>query len=53
MGDLSYDEACWPFKGRVWFHIYNANKLAKFHLKLFQIYEAKSCYIYAYDFYTG
>ena len=37
--DLSYDEACCPVKGRVWFCIYNANKLAKFHLKLFQICE--------------
>ena len=51
--DLSYDEACWSFKGRVWFHIYNANKVAKFHLKLFQICEAKSGYICAFDIYTG
>ena len=51
--DLSYDEACCPFKGRVLFHIYNANKLAKFHLKLFQICEAKSGYICAFDIYTG
>ena len=38
--DISYDEACCPFKGRVQFHIYNANKMAKFHLKLFQVCEA-------------
>ena len=37
--DLSYDNVCCPFKGRVQFHIYNANKEAKFHLKLFQIHE--------------
>ena len=45
--DLSYDEACCPFKGRVGFHIYNANKLAKLHIKVFQICEAKSDYICA------
>ena len=51
--NLSYDEACCPFQGRVQFHIYNANKLARFHLKLFQICEAKSGYICAFDIYTG
>ena len=51
--DLSYDEACFPFKGRVLFCIYNANKPAKFHLKLFQICEAKSGYIGTFDIYTG
>ena len=51
--DLSSNEACCPFKGRMQFCIYNANKLAKFHLKLFQICEAKSCYICAFDIYTG
>ena len=51
--DFSYDEACCPFKGRVQFCIYNANKLAKFHLKLFQICEAKSGYICVFDISTG
>ena len=51
--DLLYDETCCPFKGRVWFCIYNANKLATFHLKLFQICETKSDYICAIDIYTG
>ena len=51
--DLSFDEACCPFKGRVQFHVYNANKLAKFHMKLFQICEATSGYICAFDIYTG
>ena len=41
------------FKGRVWFHVYNANKLAKFDLSLFEICEAKSGYICAFDIYTG
>ena len=50
--DLSYDDACCPFKGRVLLCIYNANKVAKFHLKLFQICEAKSGYICAFDIYT-
>ena len=42
-----------PFKGRVQFCVYNANKPAKFHLKLFQICEAKSGYICAFDIYPG
>ena len=50
--DLSFDEACCPFKGRVQFHICKANKLAKFDMKLFQICEAKSRYICAFDIYT-
>ena len=51
--DLSYNEACCPFKGQVQFHIYNANKLAKFHLKLSLICEGKSGYICAFNIYTG
>ena len=51
--DLSYDEAYCAFKGRVQFHIHNANKPAKFHLKLFQICETKSGYICAFDIYIG
>ena len=47
--ELSFDEACCPFKGRVQFHVYNANKPAKFHMELFQICEAKS----AFHIYTG
>ena len=35
------------------FCIYNANKPAKFHLKLFQICETKSGYICVFDIYTG
>ena len=51
--DFSFEEACCPFKGRVQFCVYNANKLAKIHMKLFQICEAKSGYICALDIYTG
>ena len=36
VSDLSYDKACCPFKGRVQLHIYNANKLAMFHLNCFR-----------------
>ena len=35
------------------FHVYNANKPDKFHMKLFQICEAKGGYICAFDIYTG
>ena len=50
--DLSFDEARCPFKERVQFCTYNANKPAKCHMKLFQICEAKSGYICAFDIYT-
>ena len=33
--DLSFDEGCCPYKGRVFFHCYNPAKPAKWHLKLF------------------
>ena len=51
--DLSYDDVCSSFKGKEQFHFNNANKLAKFHLKLFQICKVKNCYICAFDIYTG
>lgn len=40
--DLSFDEGCMPFRGRVRFKCYNPSKPAKFHLKLFVVTEARS-----------
>jgi len=51
--NLSFDEACCPFKGRLRFKVYNAAKPAKFHIKLFQLCEADTAYIYGFDIYTG
>lgn len=51
--DLSFDEGCCPFKGRLRFRCYNPNKPAKFHIKLYQVSEADSGYVLGFDVYTG
>lgn len=51
--DLSFDEGCCPFKGRVKFRCYNPNKPAKFHMKLFEVTDAKTGYILGFDVYSG
>ena len=51
--DLSFDEGCCPWKGHLHFRCYNPTKPAKFPIKLFQISEAKSRYISAFNMYTG
>ena len=49
---LSFDEACCPFKGHLWFHIYNPMKPNRFHIKLFQIFESNSGYVLGYNIYV-
>lgn len=51
--DLSMDESCCPWKGRLRFRLYNPRKPARFHIKLFQICEATSGYIAGFSIYTG
>ena len=51
--ELSFDEACCPFKGRLRFRVYNPMKPNCFHIKLFQISEASSGYILGFHVYTG
>ena len=51
--ELSFDEACCPFKGRVRFRVYNPMKPNHFHIKLFQVSEAASGYILGFHVYTG
>ena len=51
--ELSFDEACCPFKGRLRFRVYNPMKPNRFHIKLFQISEASSGYILGFHVYTG
>ena len=51
--DLSFDEGCCPYKGRVFFHCYNPAKPAKWHLKLFEVSDARTGYVIAFDVYTG
>jgi len=51
--ELSFDEACCPWKGRLSFKVYNPSKTHKAHIKFFQVCEAASGYIYGFDIYTG
>lgn len=51
--DLSMDESCCPWKGRLRFKQYNPRKPARFHIKLFQMCEAQSGYILGFRIYTG
>ena len=43
--ELSFDEGCCPYKGRLRFKVYNPMKPNRFHIKLFQVCEAISGYI--------
>ena len=51
--DLSFDEGCCPYKGRVSFWCYNPAKPSKWHLKLFEVSDARTGYVIAFDVYTG
>ena len=51
--DLSFDEGCCPFKGRLKFRCYNPRKPAKFHIKMFEVSDLKTGYVIGFDVYTG
>ena len=51
--DLSFDEGCCPFKGRLKFRCYNPRKPAKFHIKMFEVSDSKTGYVVGFDVYTG
>ena len=51
--DLSYDEGCCPYKGKIRFRCYNPSKPNKWHLKLFEVSDARTGYVVALDIYTG
>ena len=50
--NISIDEACCPFKGRLQFQVYNPTKPNCFHIKFFQISESSTGYILGFDIYT-
>jgi len=50
---LTIDEAICPFRGRIFFHVYIKGKPHKYGIKLFELCEAKSGYVYNMDVYTG
>ena len=51
--DLSFDEGCCPFKGRAAFKCYNPSKPAKWHLKLFEVTDAKTGYVTGFEVFMG
>ena len=51
--NVSIDEACCPFKGRLCFRVNNPAKPNQFHIKLFQLSESSSGYIIVFEVYTG
>ena len=51
--DISVDENCCPYKGRVLFKCYNPSRPSKWHLKLFKVSDAKTGYIVAFEVYCG
>ena len=51
--DLSFDEGCCPFKGRAAFKCYNPSKPAKWHLKLFEVTDAKTGYVAGFEVFMG
>jgi hypothetical protein len=50
---LAIDEALCPFRGRIFFRVYIKGKPHKYGIKMFELCEAKSGYIYNLDLYTG
>ena len=51
--DLSFDEGCCPYKGQVHFCYYNPSKPSKWHIKLFEVSDARTGYVIGFDVYTG
>ena len=51
--NISVDEGCCPWKGRLRFRQYNPRKPAKFHIKLFQVSDPVTGYVIHFSVYTG
>ena len=51
--DLSFDEGCFPFKGKLKFKCYNPSKPNKWHIKIFEVSDARTGYMVGLDIYTG
>ena len=50
---MSFDEGCCPFKGRLKFKCYNPSKPNKWHIKIFEVSDARTGYVVGLDIYTG
>lgn len=51
--DISIDEACCPFKGRLSFKVFNPMKPNKWHIKLYEVSDSKTGYCLAFEVYAG
>ena len=51
--DLSFDEGCCPYKGKLKWKIYNPKKPAKWHIKIFEVNDAKTGYCIGLEVYAG
>ena len=51
--DLSFDEGCMPFQGRVEFRCYNSSKPGKYHVKLFEVNDEWTGFCLGFDVYTS
>ena len=45
------DEGCCPYKGQVLFKCYNPSKPSKWHLKIFEVSDAKTGYVVTFEVY--
>ena len=50
--DLSFDEGCCPFKGKLTFKCYNSSKPNKWHIKIFYVSDVRTGYVVGFDIYT-
>ena len=50
---MTIDEAICPFRGRIFFRVYIKGKPHKYGIKIFELCEAKSSYVYNLEVYTG
>ena len=50
---LGIDEAICPFRGWIFFHVYIKGKPHTYGIKMFELCEAESGYVYNLDIYTG
>ena len=50
---LTIDKTICPFQGRIFYHVYIKGKPHRYGIKIFELCEAKSSYIYNLEDYTG
>ena len=51
--NISVDEGCCPWKGKLNFRMFNPRKPHKFHVKLFQVSDPMNGYVLHFSIYTG